>query len=80
MESNKNTNSCCQLEAVVSFDDRGQLVLPKDIRKKFNLKSGEKFAIISCMNGDELCCLTLVKTQSLNDTMQNIIGPLMASE
>jgi len=30
---------CYEIEAVVSFDDRGQLVLPKDLRKKFDLKA-----------------------------------------
>lgn len=42
------TNNC-EIEAIVSFDERGQLVIPKDLRKKFNLKAGDKFALISCM-------------------------------
>ncbi len=46
----KNDNSC-EIEAIVSFDERGQLVIPKDLRKKFNLKAGDKFALISCMTG-----------------------------
>lgn len=47
----KNENSC-EIEAIVSFDERGQLVIPKDLRKKFNLKAGDKFALISCMTRD----------------------------
>lgn len=47
----KNEN-CCEIEAIVSFDDRGQLVIPKDLRKKFNLKAGDKFALISCMSSE----------------------------
>ena len=78
MTKNKESKTCCKLEAVVSFDDRGQLVLPKDIRKKFNLSSGDKFAIISCMDNDNLCCLTLVKTDSLNSTMQDFLRPAIA--
>lgn len=42
-------NNSCEIEAIVSFDERGQLVIPKDLRKKFNLKAGDKFALISCM-------------------------------
>ena len=78
MTNNKNKSACCQLEAVVSFDERGQLVLPKDIRKKFNLSPGEKFAIISCMDNDKLCCLTLVKTEALSNSMQDFLNPAIA--
>ena len=46
------SESCCEIEAIVSFDERGQLVIPKDLRKKFNLKAGDKFALISCMTSD----------------------------
>lgn len=45
-----------ELEAIVSFDDRGQLVIPKDLRKKFNLKAGDKFALISCAPSNMGCC------------------------
>lgn len=75
MNSNKSKSSCCNLEAVVSFDERGQLVMPKEIRKKFNLQAGDKFAIISCSNGDELCCLSFVKANALNETMADFLGP-----
>ncbi len=73
----KNNKQCCQLEAVVSFDERGQLVIPKELRKKFNLNSSEKFAIISCTEGTELCCLSFIKTEMLNDTMKKILAPAM---
>ena len=79
MTDDKNNNACCQLEAVVSFDDRGQLVLPKDIRKKFNLNPGEKFAIISCMENEKLCCLTLIKANALNNSMKDFLNPIVAA-
>jgi AbrB family looped-hinge helix DNA binding protein len=72
-ESCKN---CCNVEAVVSFDDRGQLVIPKDVRKKFKLEPGEKFALISCTSGDELCCFTLVKTSSMQGIVQEVLSPV----
>ncbi len=84
-------NTCCEVEAIVSFDERGQLVIPKDLRKKFNLKSGDKFALISCMTGDasdnccstdakdesSLCCFTLVHTSQLKGLVQQALGPMM---
>lgn len=66
-----------ELEAVVSFDDRGQLVLPKELRKKYNLKAGEKFALISCTDKDGLCCLNLIKTKSLNTQIAKTISPIL---
>ena len=82
-------NSCVQIEAIVSFDDRGQLVIPKELRKKFQLKAGDKFALISCMtNGDDggcctpsdsaLCCFTLVHTDQLKGMVTQAIGPMMS--
>jgi len=81
-------NNCCEIEAIVSFDDRGQLVIPKDLRKKFGLKAGDKFALISCMTGGEegcctteensLCCLTLVHTGQLKGMVNNALGPMLS--
>ena len=81
-------NNCTQIEAIVSFDERGQLVIPKDLRKKFNLKPGDKFALISCMtscgeddscgNESNLCCFTLVHTDQLKGVVNQALGPMMS--
>ncbi len=74
-KSDKN-KGCCNVEAVVSFDSRGQLVLPKDLRAKYDLKEGDKFAIVSCNNDDgSLCCLSLIKTDALQGMIKNFLGP-----
>ena len=70
--------NCCQVEAIVSFDERGQLVIPKDVRKKFNLKAGEKFAFISCTDNKDLCCFTLVKTNALQGMVKRALGPMLS--
>ena len=72
-----NDDPCCEIEAVVSFDERGQLVFPKDVRKKFNLKAGEKFLMISCTNEAGLCCFTMVKTNAVNKMVGNAINPML---
>ena len=68
--------NCCQVEAIVSFDERGQLVIPKDVRKKFNLKAGEKFAFISCTDDKDLCCFTLMKAEALQGMVKSALGPM----
>jgi len=65
--------NCCEIE---------------DLRKKFDLKSGDKFALISCMTGGEegccttgetsLCCLTLVHTKQLKGMVNNALGPMLS--
>ena len=71
-----SSKSCCNIEAVVSFDNRGQLVLPKDLREKYNLKPGDKFAVISCTDDvGDLCCFSLVKAKDLQGKVQDFLGP-----
>ena len=41
----------CKVEAVLSVDERGQMVLPKDVRQKAGIKTGDKLALIRL--GDE---------------------------
>ncbi|MDH5460211.1 MAG: AbrB/MazE/SpoVT family DNA-binding domain-containing protein, partial [Candidatus Bathyarchaeota archaeon] len=36
------TSGCCKLEALVRVDERGQIVLPKDLREKAGIKAGDK--------------------------------------
>ena len=84
-------NNHTQLEAIVSFDERGQLVIPKDLRKKFNLKAGDKFALISCMtncndsdccapsDSASLCCFTLVHTDQLKGVVNQALEPMMTT-
>ena len=82
-------NSCCHVEAVVSFDERGQLVIPKDLRKKFGLKPGDKFALISCVQDQDdccssdpteyeskLCCFTLISTNHFEGMIKQTLGPM----
>ncbi len=59
MNPNRSDRSCtsdsnlvtCQVEAVLSMDNRGQIVLPKEVRKKANIRDGDKLALISWMKG-----------------------------
>jgi len=65
------------VEAIVSCDDRGQLVLPKDLRKRLDINSGEKLALLKFMNSKEEFFLTLIKTNALEDLIKNYMTPVM---
>ena len=68
---------CCKVEALVSVDERGQMVLPKEIRAKANIKAGDKLAVISLENNKKTCCISLIKVEELAGMVKNILGPLM---
>jgi AbrB family looped-hinge helix DNA binding protein len=82
MAESKLKMGCCNVEAIVSFDERGQLVIPKDVRKKFGLNAGDKFALISCSTDVDpdggSCCFTLMKTTQLEDMVKKSLGPMFS--
>jgi antitoxin PrlF len=70
---------CCKVEAVVSVDERGQMVLPKDLRDKAGIHAGDKLAVVSMddKNG-KTCCLSLIKVESLTNMVKDMLGPVMS--
>jgi antitoxin PrlF len=86
-ENDGTTGSCgctpgsgCTIEAVLSVDERGQMVLPKDVRQKAGIGSGDKLALISWEKDGEVCCLALMKVGSLSGMVREILGPLVQDQ
>lgn len=71
-------SGCCKVEAVIGVDDRGQMVLPKDLREKAGIRSGDKLAVISMQKDGATCCLTLIKVDALSGMVKGMLGPVMA--
>ena len=69
--------SCCKVESIISIDERGQMVLPKDLREKANIRAGDKLAIVSWDKGGEICCLYLIKAEYLAGHVKDFLGPMM---
>lgn len=69
--------SCCNVEAVVSVDERGQMVLPKEIRDKAGIKAGDKLAIIAMRQEGKVCCLSLIRVEALAGMVKSMLGPVM---
>ena len=72
--SDKGT-SCCQVESVISVDDRGQMVLPKEIRQKMHLKAGDKLALVTWEKDEKVCCVSLIPVDQLTDMVKVVLGP-----
>ena len=70
-------SGCCKVESLITVDERGQMVLPKDIRDKANIRAGDKFAVISWEKDGKVCCISLIKAQELTGMVKGMLGPLM---
>ncbi len=67
----------CKVESVISVDERGQMVLPKEIREKANIRSGDKLAVISLEKDGAVCCISLIKVEKLAEMVEGMLGPVM---
>jgi AbrB family looped-hinge helix DNA binding protein len=68
---------CCKVESVVSVDDRGQMVLPKEIRDLARIRAGDKLAVISWEREGQVCCISLIKVADLTEMVKGMLGPVM---
>jgi antitoxin PrlF len=75
--SASGVTSCCRVEALISIDERGQMVLPKELRARGNIKAGDKLALISWEKDGEVCCLSLIKADNLAERVREFLGPIM---
>ena len=79
-DSMGNHADCCSITAIVSIDEKGQLVLPKDIRNWIGLKAGDKLAVVSLGGKEKPCCLMLMRADSLNEAVRVKIDMVMGKK
>ncbi len=75
----QNGPGCCRVEALLGVDERGQMVLPKDIRERAGIRTGDKLALVSWVKDGEICCLTLIKADALARGVREFLGPLLGN-
>ena len=68
-------NSCC-IEAVLTVDDRGQIVLPKNVRERAGMNPGDRLGLIVWENDNKVCCLGLMNAEHLNTGIREVITPM----
>ena len=87
MSQKPSNDECCdspqscggfKVEAVISVDERGQMVLPKDLRERAGLKPGDKLALVSWERDGVVCCMSLIKTDALSEMVKGVLGPMMS--
>lgn len=72
--ANKSKGGCCHIESVVSVDDRGQIILPKEIRGKAGINPKDKLALVLIEKENSVCCISLFKTEYLSDAVRNMLN------
>ena len=75
MAKNAKDQGCCSVEAVVTVDSRGQIVLPKELRSAAGIRAGDKLAVVAMQSEGRVCCLSLMKVEQLAGTVKDILGP-----
>lgn len=75
--SGSDSATLCRVESLIGVDERGQMVLPKELRDKANIKAGDKLAIVSWEKDGEVCCISLIKADYLAEKVREFLGPVM---
>ena len=75
--SEAEERDCCRIESLISVDERGQMVLPKELRDRANIRAGDKLALISWQKDGQVCCFTLIKADSLAERVKEFLGPML---
>ena len=61
----------------MSVDERGQMVLPKDLRMRAGIGPGDKLAAVSWEKNGKVCCIMLIQVEQLTDSVKTIVGPMV---
>lgn len=69
--------SCCKVESLTSVDERGQMVLPKELREKAGIRPGDKLAIMSWEKDGKICCFLLIKADEFSEMIKGKLGPML---
>jgi antitoxin PrlF len=68
---------CCnrvKVQALVGVDDRGQMVLPKEVRELAGISGGDKLALTTIEREGKICCILLTKSDELAQVVQATLG------
>lgn len=69
---------CCRVTSLLSVDERGQMILPKEVRERANIRAGDKLALVAWEKDGAVCCMTLIKADELAGMVKEKLGPVLA--
>jgi len=62
---------------MVSVDERGQMILPKDLRDRAGIRPGEKLAVTTWEKEGKVYCISLIRADELTAMVKGVLGPVM---
>ncbi len=68
--------ACCKIVSVMTIDERGQIVLPRELRDKVNIKAGDRFAVVYWEQNNK-SCVSLIKMDDFTGTVKDYLRPVM---
>lgn len=69
---------CCRVESIVTIDERGQMVLPKEVRKNAGIQAGDKMAIVVVESGQSRGCIVMLRVDQLAGLVKQALGPMLS--
>ncbi len=66
-----------KVESLVPVDERGQMVLPKEVRERAGIKAGDKLALTTCEKDGKVFCITLIKAEDFATMVRDVLGPML---
>ena len=63
------------IEAIVTVDASGQVVLPKEVRQTLGLEAGSKLAVVVMRSAGKPCCVSLMPAQALEGRVREVLSP-----
>jgi len=70
-------DDACKIDAIVTMDAKGQIVLPKDLREKADLKAADKIAVVAYEKEGKICCIVMIKAERLVGAVSKTLSPLL---
>jgi len=73
----RHESAACKVDSIVSIDERGQMVLPKELRERAGIRGGDKLAVSTWEKDGAICCITLIKVEDLVGMVKGQLGPII---
>ena len=70
-------STLCRVESLVSVDERGQMILPKELRDRAKIRAGDKLAVTSLERDGKMCCILLTRAEDLSGMVVKVVGPVV---
>ena len=67
-----------KVEAILTLDARGQILIPKDVREQAQMNVGDKLALISHNHEGKICCLYLIPVNDLSSKTTKLMHHILS--